>query len=119
MRHHVGYAHSLQIHRCSVCCVENLEILAEKVQSSEKADPSGVLTFLGFASLDGEEGARMYSRFESREAMETFLRRTDVLRFWRGSKGYIASMEQRGSLPNGKGWLHRNRDTCETGAAIR
>ncbi len=50
--------------------------------------------------------------------MEKFLRRDDVLNFWKESKGEIASMEARGYLPNGKGWLHRSGDKHEIGKAV-
>lgn len=97
---------------------KNLQDLANEVQSMEKAKPSGVLTFLVFASLDDDKAARMYSRFESRDAMEKFLRRSDVSSFWQKSKGEIASMESKSYVPNGKGWLHRNGDGLETGKPI-
>ncbi|KAK3704725.1 hypothetical protein LTR37_013699 [Vermiconidia calcicola] len=98
--------------------VERLQSLCSKVQESEKAKPSGVLTFMGFSCLDNDTGARMYSRFERRDAMERFLRREDVLSFWKECKSEITSMEARGYLPNGKGWLHRDGDEPETGKKI-
>lgn len=98
--------------------IANLQALTQQVQDSEKAKASGVLTFLGFACLDNDTGARIYSRFESREAMEKLLRRDDVGKFWKESKANITSMESRAYVPNGKGWLHRHGDTLETGKAI-
>ncbi len=98
--------------------LKRLESLCEKIKQGEKSSHSGVLTFMGFACLDNDTGLRMYSRFESREAMETFLRRDDVLTFWKESKAEIASMEARGYLPNGKGWLHRNGDRYEIGRGL-
>ena len=98
--------------------LKRLEQLTSKVQSSEKENRSGVLTFLGFSCLDNETGARIYARFESREAMEDFLRRQDVNEFWMESKADIVSMEAHRYVPNGKGWLHRNGDRYETGKAI-
>ena len=95
-----------------------LQELAHNVQDVEKASPSGVLTFMVFASLDDDKAARIYSRFESVHVMEAFLRRPEVGEFWQKSKSEIASMEARQYAPNGKGWLHRNGDTVETGKAI-
>jgi hypothetical protein len=58
--------------------------------------------------LDGDgTGARMFARFKDRAAMETHLRRKEVIDFWLGSKDEVAAMEARGYVPNGKGWLHR------------
>ena len=98
--------------------LKNLEELIAKVQSSEKEKRSGILTFLGFSCLDNETGARIYARFDSRETMEQFLRRDDVNEFWKESKADIVSMEAQRYVPNGKGWLHRNGDSNETGKAI-
>jgi quinol monooxygenase YgiN len=98
--------------------LKRLEALCQKVKDSEKSKPSGVLTYMGFSSLDNDTAARIYSRFESRDAMEKFLRREDVLNFWKESKNEIASMEARGYLPNGKGWLHREGDTHKSGRPI-
>jgi quinol monooxygenase YgiN len=98
--------------------VKNLQNLADEVRATEKAKQNGVLTFLGFASLDDDKAARIYSRFESRADMEKFLRRSDVGSFWQKSKGDIASMESKAYVPNGKGWLHRNGGNLETGKAI-
>ncbi|KAJ9665474.1 hypothetical protein H2201_004356 [Coniosporium apollinis] len=84
-----------------------LEKLAGEVGKVAETDDTGVLTFMAFESLDGETGVRMFVRFRSREDMERHLRSKEVLDFWLGSKEEIASMESRGYLPNGKGWLHR------------
>src|ERR1700761_7668998 len=98
--------------------LKRLEDLCSKVQKAEKEKPSGVLTFMGFKCLDNETGARIYSRFDSRDAMESFLRRADINGFWSESKGDIASMEARAYAPNGKGWLHRNGDKHVLGKKI-
>lgn len=95
-----------------------LKSLAAKVSETEKASPSGILTFMAFDCLDDEVGARLYSRFESREAMEAFIRRQDVNAFWQGVKAEVRGMEQRAYLPNGKGWLHRGGSSVETGAKL-
>lgn len=97
---------------------KRLAALCAKVREGVKQSPDGVLTFMGFSCLDNDTGLRIYSRFELRDAMEKFLRRQDVLGFWGESKNDVASMEARGYLPNGKGWLHRNGDTAESGKGI-
>lgn len=102
--------------RRNVCSA--LKTLTITVSETEKASPSGVLTFMAFECLDDEVGARLYSRFESRGAMEAFIRREDVNAFWQGVKADVRGMEQRGYLPNGKGWLHRGGTSVETGAKL-
>lgn len=84
-----------------------LESLAQEVEKTAEAENSGVFTFLVFQSLDDETDVRIFARFKGREDMERHLRRKEVLDFWLGSKEEVATMESRGYLPNGKGWLHR------------
>ena len=98
--------------------LKRLENLTATVQKTEKEAPTGVLTYMGFECLDNETGVRIYGRFESRDAMEGFLRRKDVLGFWMESKGDVAGMECRGYLPNGKGWLHRGGDGVMSGRKL-
>ena len=98
--------------------LKRLSDLSSRIQQTEKEKSSGVLTYMAFSCLDNETGARIYGRYESRDVMEDFLRRKDVLKFWIDSKSDIVSMECRGYLPNGKGWLHRNGDSIESGKAI-
>lgn len=98
--------------------VPHLKTLASTITSTERDNPSGVLTFMAVESLDDDEGARIYARFETREAMEAFLRRGEVDAFWQAVKGEVRGMEQRAYLPNGKGWLHRGGGTVETGKGI-
>lgn len=69
----------------------------------------GVLTYMAFANLDDEVGARIYGRWKTREEMEKFIRREEVNAFWFANKENVRAMEQRGYLPNGKGWLHRGK----------
>lgn len=71
---------------------------------------SGTLTYMGFASLDDEVGARIFGRWRTREDFEKFIRRAIVNQFWMGSKEYVKAMEQRLYVPNGKGWLHRGSE---------
>ncbi|KAF2816331.1 uncharacterized protein BDZ99DRAFT_484974 [Mytilinidion resinicola] len=74
-----------------------LTTLAEIVEKTEKAAgaEAGVYT------------ARIFARFKGREEMEAFLRKKEVIGFWMAEKEGMKSMECRGYLPNGKGWLHR------------
>lgn len=97
---------------------DSLKRLGDAIAESEKASTSGVLTFMTFESLDDETGARIYSRFESRKTMERFIRREDVNAFWQSAKTEVRGMEQRGYVPNGKGWLHRSGRTLELGAKL-
>ncbi|KAK5680758.1 hypothetical protein LTS10_006514 [Elasticomyces elasticus] len=66
-----------------------------------------LLTFMVFSSLDNDTNTRLFGRFESREALERFVRGPHMLAFWRQCREDIASMESRSYVPNGKGWLHR------------
>jgi quinol monooxygenase YgiN len=67
----------------------------------------GTLTYMAFASLDDDVGARLYGRWVTRKDLERFIRRDDVNAFWMENKKYVRAMEQRLYVPNGKGWLHR------------
>lgn len=67
----------------------------------------GTLTYMGFACLDDDVGARIYGRWRTREDLERFIRRDDVNAFWMTNKEHIRGMDQRLYVPNGKGWLHR------------
>lgn len=95
-----------------------LKSFVDTVSQTEEEKPEGVLTFMAFECLDDEVGARLFGRFESREAMEVFLRREDVNGFWQSVKSQVRGMEQRGYVPNGKGWLHRGGQTIEQGAKL-
>lgn len=95
-----------------------LTALCTQVKDSVEVESAGVLTFMAFSCLDNDTGLRIYSRFESKIALQRFLRRQDVLDFWKESKSHVASMEARGYLPNGKGWLHRNGGTVESGKKL-
>lgn len=87
--------------------VARLRELTDAVESEEERQPTGIFTYMAFESLDDDVGVRLFGRFESRAAMEAFLRRADVIGFWMDSKEDIARMDCRGYLPNKKGWLHR------------
>jgi quinol monooxygenase YgiN len=79
-----------------------LKGLVDVVGSAE-----GTLTYMAFASLDDDVGARVFGRWRTQEHMEAFIRRAEVNAFWMGSKERVRAMEQRLYVPNGKGWLHR------------
>lgn len=89
--------------------VTSLNSLVNKVHKEERENggKNGVLTYMAFESLDDEVGVRIYGRWKTREDMERFIRREDAVRFWMENKKGMKSMEQRGYVPNGKGWLHR------------
>ena len=89
--------------------ISSLTALTNKVEKEERENggKSGVLTYMAFASLDDDVGARMFGRWKTREDMERFIRKEDVVGFWMANKDSVRAMEQRGYVPNGKGWLHR------------
>jgi quinol monooxygenase YgiN len=85
-----------------------LKRLAKSVEASEE----GIYTFITFYSHDDDVSLRIYSRYGTREAMEKYQARKDVLGFWAASKVDVKQMEWRCFLPNStpnkrKGWLHR------------
>jgi len=67
----------------------------------------GIYTWMAFSNLDDDKSLRIFARFESRDAMETYQRRKDVAGFWSESKEDVGTMETQRYVPNGKGWLHR------------
>ncbi|KAF2643410.1 hypothetical protein P280DRAFT_547559 [Massarina eburnea CBS 473.64] len=79
-------------------------------QENENGGKSGVLTYMAFASLDDEVGLRVFGRWNSRDDLERFVRREDIVGFWMENKEMMKGMEQHLYLPNGKGWLHRGND---------
>jgi quinol monooxygenase YgiN len=79
----------------------------KQLAKSIDVEGSGVYTWMAFSSLDDDVGARIFVRFESREAMEAYARRKDVAEFWSESKDDVKQMEWRCYVPNNKGWLHR------------
>jgi quinol monooxygenase YgiN len=89
-----------------VAALANLAATVEKAERAAGGE-AGVYTYQVFKSLDDEVSARIFARFKGREEMEAFLRREEVVGFWMAQKEGMKSMECRGYLPNGKGWLHR------------
>lgn len=89
--------------------VSSLSSLVNKVHQEARVNggKDGILTYMAFSSLDDEFGARVYGRWRTREDLERFIRREDVIGFWMANKEHIRAMEQRLYVPNGKGWLHR------------
>lgn len=96
---------SSQSARASV--LVKFKALATVIEAAEKMESLGVFTYMVFESLDDETGVRVFGRFADRESMEAFSRRKEVTGFWLGSKEEVKSMECRGYVSNGKGWLHR------------
>ncbi|KAK3638167.1 hypothetical protein LTR56_013196 [Elasticomyces elasticus] len=80
----------------------------QRLTSAAQNPPSQLLTFMAFSSLDNDTNTRLFGRFESREALERFVRGRHMLAFWRQCREDITSMESRSYVPNGKGWLHRS-----------
>lgn len=66
-----------------------------------------VLTWMVFEGLDNETDLRIFGRYVNRDAMEALRAREEMVDFWKESKGGIESIEQRGYVPNGRGWMHR------------
>ena len=83
-----------------------LSKLAKVAEVVEREEP-GTYTYMVLRSLDTEDGVRVFERYESRAAMEEHCKGKALLDFFMGSKEQIKSMEGRGYLPNGYGWLHR------------
>ena len=83
--------------------LQGLQCLAETVKREEK----DTYTFLVLRSLDNEHGVRIFERYATKGALEEHWRGKALLDFWSSSKSIIKSMEGRGYIPNGWGWLHR------------
>jgi quinol monooxygenase YgiN len=85
--------------------VQRLKALGSSVTKDNK---DGILSFMTFEAQDDTTGARMLGRFTDRKALDAFMRRPEVVKFWAdGKESDIARIEQRGYVENGKGWLHR------------
>lgn len=83
--------------------LSKLKILAQVIEKEEK----DTYTFLVLKSLDGEGGVRIFERYASKAALQEHWKGKALLNFFKGSKEIISSMEGRGYIPNGHGWLHR------------
>ena len=94
---------------------EARKILASRLvdlSKSVEANEEGIYTWMAFVSHDDDISMRIYTRFQTREAMEKYQGRKDLLDFWAVSKDDIKQMEWRCYVPNStpekkKGWLHR------------
>lgn len=85
---------------------QRLATLAKKIEADN--DAGQVLTWMAFEGLDNDKDLRVYGRFKDRAAMARLNERDDVVGFWKESRdNEIDRIEQRGYVPNGKGWLHR------------
>ncbi|KAF2793438.1 hypothetical protein K505DRAFT_244409 [Melanomma pulvis-pyrius CBS 109.77] len=98
----------------------SLTSLTNTIEQEERSSTtaSGTATYMAFASLDDETGVRIFGRWKTRDDMERFLRREDVLEFWMENKVNVKAMEQRAYLPNGKGWLHRGKGSGYAGEQV-
>lgn len=86
--------------------VELLEKLAELAKWVEKNEVDAY-TFLVLKSLDNDDDIRVWERYGTKRALEEHQASPEVVRFLISSKEIIGSMEGRGYIPNGAGWLHR------------
>jgi len=83
--------------------LKKLAALAEWVEKNEDE----AYTYLVLKSLDNEDDIRIWERYGTRKGLEAHQSSPEVLRFLVSSKEIIGSMEGRGYIPNGAGWLHR------------
>jgi hypothetical protein len=97
--------------------VHNIEQQERSLRSTDET--SSTLTYMAFASLDNETGLRILGRWKTREDMESFVRRKDVVGFWMTGKEWIKGMEQRVYVGNGKGWLHRGVGSGFAGDGVK
>jgi hypothetical protein len=81
--------------------------LCKSIEDAEAKEGNGVFTWMAFSSLDNDTEIRLFSRYETREAMEKVSRRKDVIDFWFDTKEDVDKMVASRWAPNGKGWLHR------------
>lgn len=83
--------------------LEKLSALADWVNKNEDE----AYTYLVLKSLDNDDDVRIWERYGTKKALEAHQSSPEVLRFLISSKEIIGSMEGRGYIPNGAGWLHR------------
>lgn len=85
------------------------EVLARlgKFAKWVEENEEGTFTYLVLKSLDGKDGVRVFERYANRKALEAHQSSKEYLELLMGSKDIIKSMEGRGYIPNGHGWLHR------------
>jgi quinol monooxygenase YgiN len=83
--------------------LEKLATLAKWVEENE----DDTYTFLILKSLDNDDQIRIWERYATRKALEAHMSGKEVLDFFISSKEAIGSVEGRGYIPNGAGWLHR------------
>ena len=84
--------------------VRRLGVVAEGVRREEE---KGTWSFLVLKGLDDEVGVRIFERYRDLEALERHWEGEGWLGFWKEGKELVRSMEGRGYVPNGWGWLHR------------
>ncbi|KAF2430254.1 hypothetical protein EJ08DRAFT_247451 [Tothia fuscella] len=81
--------------------------LCKSIEATEEKEHNGVYTWMAFSSFDDEKEIRLFTRYESREAMEKCQKRKDVLDFWFSTKEEVDKMGAQRFAPQGKGWLYR------------
>ncbi|KAB5523111.1 hypothetical protein GE09DRAFT_1153981 [Coniochaeta sp. 2T2.1] len=85
---------------------DRLAALAKKIEADNDAEQ--VFTWMAFEGLDNDKDLRIYGRFKDRAAMAKLNERSEVVDFWKASReNEIDAIQQRGYVPNNKGWLHR------------
>ncbi|KAF2842009.1 hypothetical protein M501DRAFT_1028790 [Patellaria atrata CBS 101060] len=85
------------------------EVLAKLVKLADwtKENEKDTYTFLVLKSLDNDHDVRIFERYATRTALEAHQQAKKVIDCFQSSKDLILSMEGRGYIPNGDGWLHR------------
>ncbi|KAH7406050.1 hypothetical protein DE146DRAFT_779536 [Phaeosphaeria sp. MPI-PUGE-AT-0046c] len=107
-REEAGVMQDVKITCISGAAREELLVGLKRLVEGVNGD-GGTLSYMGFACLDDDAGARIFGRWKSREDLERFIRKDEMNAFWVANKEQIRGMDQRLFIPNGKGWLHRGR----------
>ena len=82
--------------------------LARSIEADSAGPGADVYTWMAFECLDNDMDLRVFARTKDRTALDKLSRRPEVVNFWKESReGEIERIDQRGYVPNGKGWLHR------------
>lgn len=83
--------------------IEGLKSVAKSVEEEE----DGCYSFLVLKSLHDDKSVRIFERYQDDAALKKHRESKYLLDFFKSSKETISSMEGRGYVPNGYGWLHR------------
>jgi quinol monooxygenase YgiN len=87
--------------------LRRLSGVAEDVRRLEEVGTWSFLVLKGLKGLDDEVRVRVFERYKDLKALERHWQGDSLLEFWKESKDLVRSMEGRGYVPNGWGWLHR------------